>query len=106
MDHTGGDDDVAAAEIRPPLFCQSGENFRSDRPIALPLLSHIWLPLRRSERLYDVRSAHNADELAILDDGDPLDAISLEKRGNLGQWRVFGRRNNVLRHEFRNALSV
>jgi hypothetical protein len=49
---------------------------------------------------------HNADELAILDDGDPLDSISREKRGKIGQWCVFLCRNNVLRHEFRNALSV
>ena len=40
---------------------------------------------------------HNADELAILDDGDPLDSISREKRGKIGQWCVF---------LFRNALSV
>jgi hypothetical protein len=59
-------------KIRPPLFCQSGENFRSDSPIALPLPFLIWFPLRRSERLDDIRSAHNADELAILDDGARL----------------------------------
>src|SRR5262249_18011215 len=49
--------------------------------------------------LNEVRSAHDADQLAVLDDGNALDAVLFQQRGDFRQRGLFRRRHHVRRHD-------
>ena len=84
MHHLIGDDDIAFAEIGPGLVGQPGEDRVPDIPIRRRILGRrLKAGLRRSKRLDKVGAADDSDELAILEDRNPLDAVLFEDVGEL-----------------------
>src|SRR5712671_4932008 len=98
------DGDIAAAKIGPRLLLQSRHQLEPDLAVGFVVLVH---PAdHRCERLDQVRAADHANELAVFDDRNTLNALSLEQRGNLGERRVLGNRYDTRRHDFPDPLAV
>ena len=73
MHHLVGDDDVALAEIGPGLFGQPGEDGVPDVPVGLRILGRrLKAGLRRGERLNEIGAADDSDQLAVLDESEPV----------------------------------
>ena len=72
MDDTAGHDDVARTKVGPVLIGQARQQLVPD--LAIRLSRRLRLQ-GGGQGLNEVRSAHDADQLAVLDDGNALDAV-------------------------------
>src|SRR5450759_626015 len=61
------------------------------------------MSLRHS--MYDVRSAHNANELVVLHDWNSFDLALGEEQGNLADRGLFADRNDFMAHNIRDVES-
>jgi len=69
------DRDIAATKIGPGLFSQPGKQFEPD--LSVRFIMPVYTANYRGERLDQIGAADDADELAVLDDWNTLDPLSL-----------------------------
>ena len=96
--------DISIAKTGPLLVLEPRQQLEANLAICLIVL--IDASDHRSERLDQIGAAKDADELAVLDDRDALDALTLQESCDLGERRLFGNRDHARRHDFADLLAV
>src|SRR5215469_14731410 len=104
MDNAVGDGNVSTAEIGPSLFLKPGQQFEPDLTVAFVVL--VDAADHRCERLDQIGTANHADEFAVLDDRDALDAVTLEQRSDFRERGVLRDRSGARSHDLAHFLAV
>jgi hypothetical protein len=86
------------------LFSQPGLQIKPDLAVRFVVL--VDPADHRGERLSQIGAADDADELAVLDYRDALDALTLEESCDVGEPRLLGNRDHARRHDFADLLAV
>src|SRR5215831_1815900 len=91
------DDDVRGPGVNPRLFLELGEQPLTDSAITDRRIGGQLAP-DGGERAHQVCATDDADEPAVLEDGDSLDSFRLEHSRDFGEVGRIGDRDDVARH--------